>query len=144
MNDYAKQLKDPRWQKKRLEVMNRDGFTCRDCGSAKDTLHVHHCGYRGKSPWDAPSEILITVCDPCHKNRQLLEKEARQTLEEWFAKSTPNDIATVCVRSSEAADWEASIRWFMYASDHPEHRKAFEEVTGFRPNWDKITAKRAI
>ena len=26
MSDYAHKLKDPRWQKKRLEIMDRDGF----------------------------------------------------------------------------------------------------------------------
>ena len=41
---YYEKLLDPRWQKKRLEILNRDEFKCRSCGDDKSTLHVHH-GY---------------------------------------------------------------------------------------------------
>ena len=30
MSDYVEKLKDPRWQRKRLEIMQRDGFRCRE------------------------------------------------------------------------------------------------------------------
>lgn len=35
---YAEKLKDPRWQKLRLEVMNRNEFHCEICGSGESTL----------------------------------------------------------------------------------------------------------
>ena len=73
---YSEKLKDPRWQKKRLEVMQRDDWKCRDCGQKEKTLQVHHCFYE-KEPWDAPSDLLLTVCDQCHKSRQSLEDGAR-------------------------------------------------------------------
>jgi hypothetical protein len=38
---YADLLKDPRWQKKRLEVLESNGWACEACGSATKTLHVH-------------------------------------------------------------------------------------------------------
>lgn len=63
---YAEKLKDPRWQKKRLEIMNRDNFTCQKCGDTKTTLVVHHFEYSGE-PWDVKNEGLITVCETCHK-----------------------------------------------------------------------------
>ena len=30
--NYSEQLKSPKWQKKRLEIMQRDKFTCQLCG----------------------------------------------------------------------------------------------------------------
>lgn len=67
---YSEKLKDPRWQKKRLEVMERDGWACRDCGSNQETLNVHHCYYLSNTePWDYPDNSLRTLCDSCHKTR---------------------------------------------------------------------------
>ena len=67
MKTYSEKLKDPRWQKKRLEILNRDGFACNICGGTEDTLHVHHAFYsKGKDPWDYPDSILTTLCEDCH------------------------------------------------------------------------------
>lgn len=64
---YREKLMDPRWQRKRLEIMERDKFTCRHCASADETLHVHHGYYaRGKDPWDYANETLQTLCHECH------------------------------------------------------------------------------
>lgn len=62
---YAEKLKDPRWQRKRLEVLNRDKFTCQCCQATLIELHIHHKKYSGE-PWEAPSEDLITLCKHCH------------------------------------------------------------------------------
>jgi 5-methylcytosine-specific restriction endonuclease McrA len=68
MKTYADKLKDPRWQKKRLEIMQRDGFKCAACKNNENTLHVHHIRYIArKSPWEAPNRDLITLCDTCHE-----------------------------------------------------------------------------
>lgn len=65
---YLEKLKDPRWQKKRLEILERDKWTCASCGDKKSTLHVHHIFYLSKTePWDVPSGLLITLCEDCHK-----------------------------------------------------------------------------
>ena len=65
--NYSDKLKDPRWQKKRLEVFQRDEFKCVWCGIAEKTLHVHHFTYeKGKEPWEAPDDALGTVCEDCH------------------------------------------------------------------------------
>lgn len=65
---YSERLKDPRWQKKRLQIMERDGFKCRLCTDTETTLNVHHIFYeRGFEPWDYPDSSLFTVCEPCHK-----------------------------------------------------------------------------
>lgn len=63
---YKDKLLDPRWQKKRLEILDRDNFTCQMCGDTKSTLHVHHKEYLN-NPWDAISSNLITYCEHCHQ-----------------------------------------------------------------------------
>ena len=63
---YSEKLKDPRWQRKRLEILSRDNFTCRHCKDSQETLHVHHLKYH-KEPWDVDSEYLITLCEWCHE-----------------------------------------------------------------------------
>ena len=84
MSEYSEKLKDPRWQKKRLEVFSRDNFTCVYCTDSKSTLHVHHLFYTG-DPWEAPMDILKTLCEDCHKffhypysglERYLIQEEA--------------------------------------------------------------------
>lgn len=65
---YSEKLKDPRWQKKRLEILNRDEFSCQKCCDDQSTLHVHHRRYSNeyKEPWDYPNELLVTLCESCH------------------------------------------------------------------------------
>lgn len=66
---YAEKLKDPRWQKKRLQILNRDGFACVRCTNDKRELHIHHLIYtKGEEPWETDDVFLVTLCDLCHKN----------------------------------------------------------------------------
>lgn len=67
--NYSDKLKDPRWQKKRLEIMQRDGFACQLCGDNKiAALTVHHKEYKKNTdPWDYDNDQLITLCEDCHK-----------------------------------------------------------------------------
>lgn len=65
---YSEKLKDPRWQKRRLKVFERDNFTCQRCLDKTKTLHLHHAYYdRGKDPWDADNAALVTLCEACHE-----------------------------------------------------------------------------
>jgi hypothetical protein len=64
---YSDKLKDPRWQKKRLEIMERDKFTCQCCFSKRNSLTVHHKFYiEGLSPWDYQDMCYVTLCEHCH------------------------------------------------------------------------------
>ncbi len=72
---YAKLLKDPRWQKKRLEILERDEWTCQMCEDTEATLTVHHKSYRMEGKkfadiWDYPGEDLITLCEECHSEEE--------------------------------------------------------------------------
>lgn len=62
---YLQKLKDPRWQRKRLEILNRDEFTCLRCGDRETELHIHHNAYKG-NPWEISNEHLETLCKNCH------------------------------------------------------------------------------
>ena len=67
--DYSEKLKDPRWQRLRLEIFERDGFRCRLCHHDKHTLHIHHIEYAaGVEPWNSERTDLLTLCAHCHGN----------------------------------------------------------------------------
>jgi hypothetical protein len=75
--NYKELLKHPNWQRMRLKVLERDDFTCRECKSTSDTLHVHHLSYEyGKDPWDYPLENFITLCHLCHEREESFKQEA--------------------------------------------------------------------
>lgn len=65
--NYKTDLKSGKWQKKRLEIMERDGFKCRAC-HGKNDLTVHHLYYQpGLKPWEYDNEAMVTICNECHK-----------------------------------------------------------------------------
>lgn len=65
---YWQKLRDPRWQKKRLEIMERDEFACRTCFESSKTLNVHHRFYeKNKEPWEYDNNVLVTLCEGCHE-----------------------------------------------------------------------------
>ena len=65
--EYNKLLKDPRWKAKRLEILERDGNKCTNCGTTSG-LQVHHKVYENDIfPWEYRDDDLITLCTGCHK-----------------------------------------------------------------------------
>jgi|SRR5690606_31870032 len=69
---YGELLFRPEWRAKREEILNRDK-SCVVCTSSKD-LQVHHRQYhfilregKFKFPWDYPNNLLVTLCESCHK-----------------------------------------------------------------------------
>lgn len=72
---YAEKLLDPRWQKKRLEILSRDEFTCRFFEDKTTTLHIHHFNYpKSGNPWDSDEIDLITYCSHCHCLAEYIKK----------------------------------------------------------------------
>ncbi len=102
---YYEKLKDPRWQKLRLEVMSRDEFKCRCCHAATETLNVHHAFYaKGRDPWDYESHTLHTLCESCH-HRITLDK---QEIDQWLCVSSDNHAAVMgIIKSSKSDSWSA-------------------------------------
>ena len=92
MSNWSAKLKDPRWQKLRLKVMERDGWKCVICDSNDKVLHVHHIVYdrRNPNPWEYDAETLQTLCRECHKVRQELIDNAANALK-LALKNVPTD-----------------------------------------------------
>lgn len=63
---YAEKLRDPRWQRRRLEIFQRDDWKCQLCCRTDLELHVHHLYRTNEDPWDEPDLHLLTVCQLCH------------------------------------------------------------------------------
>lgn len=65
---YWEKLKDPRWQRKRLEAMAKAEFACEICMDSESTLNVHHKQYfKGREPWEYDVGQLAVICEDCHK-----------------------------------------------------------------------------
>jgi hypothetical protein len=116
MKTYTEKLKDPRWQKKRLQIMERDNFTCQKCESTTETLNVHHRHYRkGADPWDYEDWVFQTLCQPCHEKTsrllQSLNEQVGAAMGDW-------EIAAILRFARVAMDTENE--GFMIASHFSE------------------------
>ena len=78
---YAELLKDPRWQKKRLKILNQHKWTCDYCDDKTSTLHVHHGWYqKGFRPWDYADDQYHVLCDSCHEEAEEVLFDVRTEL----------------------------------------------------------------
>jgi len=112
--NYAQKLKDPRWQKKRLNILNRDQWTCQKCGDSTKTLNVHHRGYvRGKEPWEYDDWMLSTLCEPCHR-------EEPEDMESSLADLT--EAINSSMMTSFEIGWLSHLVWVSY------QYKSFSEI----------------
>lgn len=69
--EYQERLKDPRWQRKRLGVLERANWSCEACGTREVNLQVHHGYYEREAlPWEYPEEALFVLCDDCHERAE--------------------------------------------------------------------------
>lgn len=96
---YIEKLRDPRWQKKRLKVLERDEWACQLCFDSESTLNVHHKYYlKGYNPWDYPMEALVSLCETCHisekENRYEQEKRLIKALKKHFFTEDIEHLAT--------------------------------------------------
>ena len=85
---YSELLQDPRWQKKRLKLLEKNNWSCESCHTKDKTLQIHHTYYiKDGLPWEYPDESLKCLCQPCHLERQKLEKDIQKLLGKedlWF------------------------------------------------------------
>lgn len=117
---YADKLKDPRWQKVRLEIMSRDEWACVACKRKDRTLNVHHTYYKmGKEPWEYDEKSLVTLCEECHSFEHDYRKHLEGCILHCFERNglLADDIdrleavievlgSSVCVRESiHAVGW---------------------------------------
>lgn len=70
---YGALLFRTEWKIKREEILKRDSKRCVICNRT-DTLQIHHRQYhfvvrenKFKMPWDYSTNLLITLCESCHR-----------------------------------------------------------------------------
>jgi len=117
MKTYSEKLKDPRWQKKRLEVLQRDDFCCLRCLDSESTLAVHHLFYiRGRNPWEYPMWSLETLCESCHDDEHSApEAEDEKIGTEWEAMI--GFIFGDQITDGTGHHWDLAVECGMLASD---------------------------
>lgn len=95
---YAKKLQNPLWQKKRLEILQRDNFECTLCGCNDKELHVHHRWYQfGKDIWDYPNENFETLCYECHEYIETSIKDSFSDIQIIIRKTFLNQDDYNCI-----------------------------------------------
>jgi hypothetical protein len=108
---------DPRWQKLRLKIFERDDFHCLICGDGESQLHAHHTFYYEKEDeveiWDYPESSLMTVCEHCHKNEHEMLFPARN--------------AATSALSSYGLGSIARLKSFADAFEYPGTQKIFDQ-----------------
>ncbi len=95
---YQRDLEDPRWQRKRLEIFQRDCWECMRCGRSDVTLTVHHRRYSGK-PWETYERDLETLCLPCHEKEHVGQPTLfalRQMIERAHAAALWDEVWRLC------------------------------------------------
>lgn len=102
---YKEKLRDPRWQQKRLDVLNRDEWTCQLCGDKKTELHIHHFCYdvETRDPWNVDDSALITYCKSCHA----------------YVESIDDGFSVHKVFKTVVGDKYAVLRAFGFFGSHP-------------------------
>ena len=124
---YGDLLRDPKWRKKRLEILNRDEFTCRLCGDKETTLNVHHIKYAKGNPWETDNIDLITLCEHCHKE---IERHKRINLYTFSIL----DINNNNIRILKSDGWEDECRIMFLNYFGKVHMTIYERdevLTGF-------------
>lgn len=106
---YSQKLRDPRWQKKRLEILQRDGFTCQSCNASDKELQVHHIVYKKRDPWDYPDYLYQTLCYECHEKRQFLTENIVDALRIAVAKVPTERMVAVSERLCAEAMLEIEV-----------------------------------
>lgn len=113
---YAEKLLDPKWQKKKGEILTRDNHKCRSCGAEHITLHAHHIFYiPDTDPWEYKDDSLITLCEVCHNTQHLIGNTLQSYLLELI-KENPlmvHMVAQLCVLSEKLPEFEEKLRFFL-------------------------------
>jgi 5-methylcytosine-specific restriction endonuclease McrA len=98
---YKEKLQSPKWQKKRLEILQRDNFQCVECGDTESQLHVHHIMYKkGLDPWDYENELLNTLCSTCHELDHIISKQ--KEFVSWMYMYISSTLAIECYKNPES------------------------------------------
>ena len=113
---YSDLLKDPRWQKKRLEIFSRDEWTCLSCGREDETLHVHHLAYlKGLDPWEYDNHFLVTYCEKCHETEHCIGSNIDENLIDIIKHNTIliKPLSQLCILLEKFPPFSNQLRDFL-------------------------------
>lgn len=103
MSEFWEKYKDPRWQKRRLEIMSLYSFRCAHCDAGDKTLNVHHKIYRkGRDPWDYDDHELQCLCEDCHEESHKLHKSLKECIA--YLDDSSVDVVLGYVRAHMASE----------------------------------------
>lgn len=134
--EYWQKLQDPRWQKKRLEILEGAGWKCEECGDSTSELQVHHCVYlKGAEPWEYSKGSLMSLCYVCHEKRQAIEQLTTALFNNFLRFQTIDEVYAI---ASSLDAWHrknprrpengATHSFDVYYEDVIAHRKASSVV----------------
>jgi hypothetical protein len=117
---YSEKLKSPLWQMKRLEIFQRDNWTCvscnRHCPTHLLTMHVHHIKYLPNlEPWEYDNSYLATYCELCHNTEHLIGDQINESLVDLVRQNKifikpVSQLAVLVEKWPEFADL---LKWFV-------------------------------
>jgi len=94
--NYAEKYRDPRWQMKRLRIMERDNATCQECCEPGKHLNVHHLYYvKNREVWDYPDWALLTLCEDCHKQANPERDEEEENAQSQWEQTIDRLVGVV-------------------------------------------------
>jgi hypothetical protein len=121
---YSELLQHPKWQEKRLRILERDGFKCTSpgCQNTEQILHVHHLDYKkGNAPWEYDDSWLITLCRDCHEiitsDRPWFEREL---VKAFRLKAKYNIDHCFTVQVFEIYNDVSSLMFFLWTLDEKD------------------------
>lgn len=86
-SSYIQKLRSPKWQKKRLQILERDKWKCVSCGRGDINLQVHHIYYeKGVEPWAYKDSVYQTLCERCHEKRQAIVDDGVNAIKSLVSK----------------------------------------------------------
>jgi hypothetical protein len=129
---YFEKLKDPRWQKKRLEVFELNDWTCTACESKEKTLHVHHKAYKKNAePWEYDINELDCLCESCHQNETILDELINKALFKYRTNDLSKEylLGLLQAATTGLVPWDNEIEVFSY-----EQCEGIATWCGFKPS----------
>lgn len=117
---YNEKLKDPRWQMKRLEIFQRDNWTCvscnRHCPTFLLTMHVHHIKYLPNlEPWEYDNSHLATYCELCHNTEHLIGDQINESLVDLVRQNKIfiKPVSQLAILVEKWPDFHYLLKWFV-------------------------------
>jgi len=113
---YSEKLRSPLWQRRRLDIFQRDNFQCQSCDRTDLTLHVHHLKYfPNLEPWEYEDHYLVTYCELCHNSEHLMGDSIRESLIQIVSENSLyiHLVAQLCILTEKNPAFIPQLKEFL-------------------------------